>query len=167
MDLEFFLADLASRLEAAERAELAQEAWELAEAERARVALAQRLVGARGMEVGCVFSDGARLVGHVREAGKNVLVLKDATRVHYVQVARIAAVTGLKMSACQLVGVSAQRTLGMYARQLSRSRCRVIVKAAGLYVGQLVNVGADVLDLAADNGVVTVATRQVDYVTVP
>lgn len=165
MDLEFFLADLASRLEAVERAGLAQEAAELAEAERATVALAQRLSAAQGLMVGCVFSDGARLTGCVQEAGKNVLVLEETTHVHYVQVPRITAVTGLKMSASDLGGVSAKRTLGFYARQLARARRRVIVKAAGTYVGLLVNVGADVLDLRADNGILTVSTRQVDYVT--
>ncbi len=142
-------ADLAGQLEAELGSEQAGLVAELTRAERAGVALADRLRAHRG-PARLALTDSGSLVGDVRDAGADWLLLAAGTQEHLVPLAAVVAVGGLTERVAP-PDRSAVGRLGLTTalRALARDRQVVRVAAVGVQaVGLVAAVGADHVDLA-------------------
>ena len=142
-------ADLAGQLESRLGAEQAELVAELTRAERAGVALADRLRAHRG-PVRLTLADGQQLAGELTECGADWLLLAGAPYEHLVPHSAVALATGLTDRVAPAQGPATAR-LGLTTalRAVARDRRLVRVVAAGVEASGLVAaVGADHLDLA-------------------
>jgi hypothetical protein len=141
--------DLEAQLVAQERLELDAEVSERTRTERAKVALEERIVGAKGEQVAVHLAAGRRVEGAVADVGDGWFVLEDRGRPVLVPVHAVMGVVGLPH---RPRSSSAARRLGLgYAlRAISRDRRPVHVHDVygGLVSGTIDAVGADVLDVS-------------------
>lgn len=153
MRWESLFADLAAQWEAARREEDEARIADLAEAEMGRVTLADRLRATRGAALTLVLADGSTTTGTVLDAAVHWLLLADGERRRVVPVAAVAAAWPLGVAA-PAPGVVEQRlTLGHVLRALAREGTVIRLRTrAGVYLGRVVRVGADHLDLVLATG---------------
>jgi len=143
-------ADLELQLEAAEARGRDADVAELTRAERASVALVDRLRASQDhlLRVGLVH--GGTVTGLLRDAGQAWFLLADGPREHLVPLRAVAVVAGLADVAAP-PDVSALRRLGLghVLRAVARDRSVVrVATSAGTVVGRVDAVGADHVDLA-------------------
>lgn len=141
-------ADFEGQLDAAADAQFAAEVADRTRSERARVALAARLVAARGKSIVLVLVDRERVAGVITDAAASwVLVTADA-RQWWIPVRSIAAVTGVPARAGEVTAVERRLSVAHALRALSRDRAHVaITTVAGRWTGVIQQVGADYLEL--------------------
>lgn len=147
---ESLFADMESQLVAARAQELRDEVAELTRAERAQVALADRLRAVRGAHLRLVLRDGQAVDGAAVEVAPQwVLLAPDAFRRALVPTSAVGGVVGLPPSAAPPAGtVERGLSLGHALRALARDRTVVRVDAHGVAVtGRVERVGADHLDV--------------------
>ncbi|MCV2394135.1 hypothetical protein OEB99_07440 [Actinotalea sp. M2MS4P-6] len=142
-------ADLEGRLDAAEMQERADEIAERTRAERAGVALADRIRAHRG-PVDLVLRDGHRVSGEIADAAPEWALLADGPREHLVPLTAVAVLGGLTDSAAADAGLVLSRLrLGHALRGVAQDRSLVRARVAGHeLVGRVDAVGVDHLDLA-------------------
>jgi hypothetical protein len=142
-------ADLEAGLDAAVAAGRGDEVAERTRAERARVALSDRVrAHAGGLEV--LLRDGTTVRGEARDAAPAWLLLADGPREHLVPLTSVAAVVGLTDQVAAGAGpVLSRLGLGQALRGIAQDRSVVRLRVAGTeLVGRVDAVGADHLDLA-------------------
>lgn len=142
-------ADLELQLAAQERLELDAEVADRTRAERARVTMSERLVGAVDSRLAVRLAGGAVSGGVLVDTGDGWLLLEDAGRSVLVATAAIVAVHGLPLRPRD--DTRARRFgLGYALRVISRDRRPVVLvdTAGGSAHGTIDVVGADALDLA-------------------
>lgn len=141
--------DLEAQLVAQERLELDAEVSERTRAERSKIALSDRLLGATGERVTVHLAAGRRVEGLIADVGDGWFVLEDRGRPVLVPVHAVVGVVGLPH---RPRSESSARRLGLgYAlRAVSRDRRPVHVHDVygGLVSGTIDAVGADVLDVS-------------------
>ena len=142
-------ADLEARLDAVVVAERADEVAERTRAERAGVALADRVRAHRG-ELDVVLRDGFAVRGTVLDAAPQWLLLADGPREHLVPLTAVAVLGGLTDVAAGDPGVVLSRLgLAHALRGIGQDRSVVRARVAGLELaGRVDAVGIDHLDLA-------------------
>lgn len=142
--------DLEAQLAQQERAELASEVAERVRAERAQVALADRLLAASGHPLGLRLRGDVRLAGTCADVAPAWLVLHDGHASVLVPLSAVVAVDGLGVAVAPEPGLVLRRLgLGHAVRALARDRTGVSLWSdAGVLTGTIDRVGADHLDLA-------------------
>lgn len=147
---EALFADLEAQLGAARRAEANAELPERVRAERASVALADRLRAAPGERLRVWLAGGGVVEGEVVDAAAQWLLLSDGPRQVLVPAHAVAGVGGAPSIAAPPAGVVERRlSLGHVLRALARDRVAVVVLADGYELtGRLERVGADHVDVA-------------------
>lgn len=166
MRWERLFEDLEARAAASERAELAAEIDERVIAERAAVALGERLAAHRGRELGVVLVGGSRVRGVLRSvAADGFLMVADGAEL-LVPAHAVAVFEGLERRTAVRTAVEARLRVTSVLRRLAEQRSPVMVEtAAGTVSGVLVEVGADHVDIdAAEGRRATVATAAVRLV---
>ncbi|WP_062302729.1 hypothetical protein [Demequina subtropica] len=150
-------ADLEASLDGAGRAGWDEEIAERERDERARIALAGRLLAGSGAAVRLVLSDGATVAGTVADAAGS-WVLLDAPRGQVlVPLAAIAMIEGVGNAVATLTEVRRRMGVGTVLRELAESGGPVVVETlAGRWAGRIAAVGADHLDLVGDGSALTV-----------
>jgi len=141
-------ADLESQLQAAEDQERLAAVPEVTRAERAAVALADRLRGhAGGLRL--ALRDGSVVAGEVVDMGPSWVLLADGPREHLVPTAGLSWVVGLGEAAAPDAGpVMSRLTLGHALRAVARDRAVVRVRTdGGDVVGRVDGVGRDHVDV--------------------
>ncbi|WP_062518593.1 hypothetical protein [Demequina silvatica] len=159
MRWELLFADLESRLEAAERADVDVEIEERTRDERASVTLAGRLAAHHGGPVRLVLRGGTEVRGTVADvAGAWVLIDAGDGQV-LVPLAAVAAADGLGHAAAVLGEVRRRLTVAAALRELAEPGLAVTVETdGGRWRGYIGAVGADHLDLMTDAGPVAIAS---------
>jgi len=165
MRWEALFADLEAQLAAQSAAELDVEIAELTRAERATVAIADRLRAAQGAVLTLRLRGGSAVEGLVLDAAPQWLLLGAHGRRVLVPLAAVATVGGLGRQAAPQPGVVEGRlTLGHALRALARDRVLVQIDLEGVELaGRIERVGADHLDLGVGHG----DTRAGDLLAVP
>lgn len=163
-------ADLESQLDAAQARDRLADVADLTRAERAGVALVDRLRAHGPEPLTLVLRDGERVHGRVLDVGPGWLLVADADGPgeHLVPVAAVATVAGLVAAAAPPPGVVMSRlTLGHALRVVARDRAVVRLRTdAGTLVARVDAVGRDHLDAAvvhADSGRPTGERRVVPW----
>jgi sRNA-binding regulator protein Hfq len=145
--------DLEGQLAAAHDAEFATEVLELATAERASVALSERLAAAPGVTVVLHLVGGTVLRGAVADANPSWVLLHDSAREHLVPTGAIAAVEGAPDGSVPLREIERRLTLGHALRLVARDASPVLVETSGgEFRGKIGAVGADHCDVVLDSG---------------
>lgn len=153
MRWELLFADLEARLTAAERAELDAEIDERARDERADVALAGRLLAAKGRRIVLVVRGGTRVAGTLVDGAGTWALVESVTGEALVPLAAVTSIEGLPRVAAAVGAVDARLRMSTVLRELAEARVPVIVEAdGGHWRGVIVAVGADHLDLAVPGG---------------
>lgn len=143
---------------------------DLAEAERATAALADRLRARRGHPVTIRLADGSDVRGVVVDAAPQWLLVGDGTRRVLVPLEAVAAAWPLGEVAPEAGGVERRLRIGHALRALAREEVPVVVRTvAGEHRGWIVGVRLDHVDVrvalsdpheaAGAGAVVTVALR--------
>ncbi|WP_062297627.1 hypothetical protein [Demequina maris] len=157
MRWELLFADLESRLDVAERAEVDAEIAERTRDERAAVALAGRLAAQAGARVRLVLRGGARATGIVADVAGAWVLLDAADGQVVVPLAAIAAVEGLGHGAAPLTEVRRRLSLASALREVADAGLPVAVESdGGTWRGTIASVGADHLDLVSEGTMRTV-----------
>ncbi|WP_066582612.1 hypothetical protein [Cellulomonas timonensis] len=166
MRWEALFADLEAQFAAHGAAELDAQVAELTRAERATVAIGDRLRAARGGVLSVRLRGGSTAEGQVLDAAPQWLLLGAQGRQALIPLAAVVVVTGLGPYVAPSPGVVEGRlTLGHALRALARDRVLVQVEVDGTELtGRIERVGADHLDLAAGHGE---AARRDGLVAVP
>lgn len=141
--------DIEAQLERQELADVESEVAERTRAERATVALAERLLAHHGETLRLGFAGGT-VSGRVVDVAPQWVVVHDGRGDVLVPTAAVASVSGLGR-ATALPPSQVMRRLGLAhaLRALSRDRAPVrIASVAGIFTGTIDRVGADHLDLA-------------------
>jgi hypothetical protein len=143
-------ADMEAQLDAAGQLGRDQAVADLTRAERASVAIADRLRACAGMDVRLSLRDGTRVVGVVRDVGPAWFLLADNAREHLVPFSAVAMVAGLPDISAPPASVVLRRLgLGHALRAVARDRTVVrVLTTAGETVGRIDGVGADHVDVA-------------------
>ncbi|WP_062528745.1 hypothetical protein [Demequina rhizosphaerae] len=150
MRWELLFADLESRLEAEERAEVEAEIAERTRDERAAVTLAGRLAAHAGGRVALVLRGGGRVAGAVADLAGAWVLLDTAEGQAVVPLTAVAALDGLGHGSAPLTEVRRRLTLASALRELADSGLPVAVETdGGTWRGVIRAVGADHLDLDA------------------
>ncbi|MGV8967328.1 MAG: hypothetical protein ACOH2F_13745 [Cellulomonas sp.] len=151
MRWEALFADMEAQLEAAQAAERALEVADLTRAERASVALGDRLRAAHGASVQVTVAGGHRVDGELIEVAEQWLLVAEGVRRALVPLAAVVAVRGLPARSIPAHGEVARRLgLGYALRAIARDRATVRIAADGSELtGRIEWVGADHLELAA------------------
>jgi hypothetical protein len=152
---EALFDDLEAQLDAAARSDLRADVHERTRAERASVALADRVRASAGERLRLTLRGGAVLEGAVLDVASQWLLLGDGpTRRALVPMGAIAAAAGLSPHVAPPAGTVERRlTLGHALRALARDRAAVVVLCDGFEVaGRLERVGADHVDLTPATG---------------
>jgi sRNA-binding regulator protein Hfq len=145
-------SDLEGQLESARSREFEAGVREMAEAERATVDLAARLLASRGDRVSLALRNGERVSGVVVDASGAWVLLDDDPRQHLVPHAAIAVARGVSHRAAELGEVERRLGLGHALRALAREGAEVVVASTGASVwGRIRHVGADHLDVESDD----------------
>lgn len=149
-------ADLELQLDAAVSRERRDEVPELTRAERAGVALADRLRAHRG-ELAVTVHGGETCRGALLDVGPHWVLLGEGVREHLVPLDAVAHVVGLGDLAAPAAGaVGSRLRLGHALRAVARDRSVVrVLTAGGTVVGRIDAVGTDHVDVAlvrADDG---------------
>lgn len=141
--------DMELQLDALERSDREQAVADITRAERASVALADRLRACEAGDVRLVLRDGRALAGTVLDVGPVWLLLAEHGREHLVPFAAVATVAGLGPAAPPETGVLSRLGLGHALRAVARDRAVVrVLTTAGETVGRIDAVGADHVDVA-------------------
>lgn len=158
--------DLESRLAQQIAREEREAAWDMAEAEMARLGLADRLRGGIGAPTQVRTRAGQRISGELAQVGEGFILIEDAARSWLVPLVRIAVVRTQARSREASGGVLGQVRLGQALRALARAgwRVRVSVEGGEVIGGHLRRVGSDHIDLDTGAAVVTIALASVDYI---
>lgn len=153
VDWDALLADLESRFEAERRAEVAAHSAELAEAETASVALADRLRAAEGRDLHLWTRSGIPVQGVAARVDPAHVLIDEGSGIQaIVPLAVIATVLPLPGPAPSAPAPTGPG-LGAALREIARRGVRVrLVLAWGDVVGRIVRVGADHLDVVLDAG---------------
>lgn len=154
MRWEALFADLEAQLDAAAAADLAADVADLTRAERATVALPDRLRAARGADVVILVAGGETVAGELLEVAAQWALVGEGTRRALVPLWAVVAVRGHALRSAPAPGEVVRRLgLGSALRALARDRASVHLTTDGAeLVGRIERVGADHLDLAADVG---------------
>lgn len=167
---EALFADLSAQLEAASVAQREADVADLTRAERATVALADRVRAASGARLAVTLLGGERLEGQVLDAAPTWVLLASGPggAEAVVPLAAVAVVDGLRPAAAPRPGAVLSRLgLGHVLRAVARDRAVVrVLTTGGTVVGRVDSVGADHLDVAlvhADSGRPTGTTRAVGF----
>ncbi len=149
MRWQALFADLELQLDAAQMQERLDEVPELTRAERAGVALLDRLRAHSG-QVAVTVHGGECLRGSLMDVGPQWALIADGPREHLVPTWAIVLVTGLGDVAAPAPGVVGSRLrLGHALRAVARDRSVVrALTTAGAVVGRVDAVGTDHLDVA-------------------
>ena len=144
MRWEALFADMEAQLDAARTADLAAEVVELTRAERATVAVADRLRAARGAALTVRTDGGEQVSGILRDASAQWILLDAQGRSSLVPIGAVTAIRGLTPHSAGEGGVVERRlTLGHALRALARDRVIVqIVTHGGELTGRVERVGA-------------------------
>lgn len=150
MRWEALFADLEAQFDASDGADLAAEIADLTRAERATVALADRLRAAQGSGVTIVVAGGDTVAGQLLEVAAQWVLVGEGTRRALVPLGAVTAVGGLAVRSAPSDGEVARRLgLGAALRALARDRVTVRVATDGFELtGRVERVGADHLDLS-------------------
>jgi len=151
---EALFADLEAQLDAARRADLQADLGERVRAERASVALVDRVRAATGAHLRVWVAGGGVCEGEVVEVATQWLLLADGVRRVLVPAGAVAGVDGLPTVAAPPAGIVERRlSLGHALRALVRDRAAVVVVADGFELtGRLERVGADHVDVMPLHG---------------
>lgn len=148
MRWEALFADLEAQLAGVARAGDDEEVVDLAEAEMAQVALADRLRARLGREVSVRLRDGSAVHGTVVDVAVQWLLIAEAGRRFLIPVEAVAAAWPLGEVAPQAPGVERRLRLTHVLRALAREGTAVVVRTvAGDYRGWIVWVAGDHIDL--------------------
>ncbi len=150
MRWDALFADLERQLAAASARERALEVADLTRAERATVALADRLRAGLGSPVAVTVRTGTTVRGDLVDVGAAWVLLADGTREHLVPHTAVVAVTGPAHDVAPPPGAVVRGLgLGHVLRAVARDR-RVVdaLTLAGTVRGRVDVVGADHLELA-------------------
>ncbi|MDC4232681.1 hypothetical protein M3T53_02985 [Actinomyces sp. B33] len=150
MDMDLFLADLASRFDAGRREEMDGLVGELADAERASVDLGSRIRGGRGGPLTVVVRGGRSVRGRVLDAADSWVLIREDAGDRLIPVSAVSAVWPLA-TAAPGEGVIARRLgIGHVLRALADRRSPVVVDHdAGRHCGVISAVYADHLEIEA------------------
>lgn len=142
-------ADLEAQLEAAESRERLAAVPELTRAERAGVALADRLRAGTSAPLRLTLRGGEVVSGRLVDVTPQWVLLEDDAREHLVPAAAVALVSGLPSTAAPPAsGVVRRLTLGHALRAVARDRSVVRVRVdGGSVLGRVDGVGRDHLDV--------------------
>jgi hypothetical protein len=162
MRWERLFADLEARLDAEERAVAEGELSDLVRAERARLALRDRLRAHIGESLTWSLDIGeagggaeASLEGELLDVGADWVLVKAGRGEVLIPVSAVQFVAGLSRAALPAAGEVARRLrLGVVLRGLSRDRAvlDVRIRSGQLITGTIDRVGADHVDLAVHAG---------------
>jgi len=143
-------ADLEAQLEADERIGFDADVADLVRAERAALALADRLRAHQGAELTWWLRGQEALRGVLHDVGADWVLVRDAPSDVVLPLRSVVCITGLSRAASAERGVAARLGLGMVLRGLARDRSAVTIhlEPAGAITGTIDRVGADHLDLA-------------------
>jgi hypothetical protein len=152
---EALFDDLEAQLEAALRSDLRAQVDERTRAERAAVAIGDRLRASAGGRLRVTLRGGTVVEGTVVDVASQWFLLGDGPlRRVLVPSGAVVAVAGLSTHAAPPAGTVERRlTLGHALRALARDRATVVVVGDGFEVaGRLERVGADHVDLTPTAG---------------
>ncbi len=151
MRWEALFADLEAQFAAHAAADRDAHVAELTRAERATVAIGNRLRGAQGASLSVRLRTGSTVEGRVVDAAPQWVLLRAHGQQVLIPMAAVAVVAGLgRISAPDPGVVESRLTLGHALRALARDRVLVRVEVDGVELaGRIERVGADHLDLAA------------------
>ena len=152
---EALFDDMEAQLAAAARSDLRIQVDERTRAERAGVALADRLRASAGCHVRLALRGGATLEGALLDVASQWFLLGDGgSRRVLVPVDAVGFVAGLSAHVAPPPGTVERRlTLGHALRALARDRAAVVVLGNGFDVGgRLERVGEDHVDLTPATG---------------
>ncbi|MDN4474891.1 hypothetical protein QQX09_03360 [Demequina sp. SYSU T00192] len=152
MRWELLFADLESRLDAEERADVDAEIAERTRDERAAVVLAGRLAAHAGLPASVVLRGGGRAVGTVADVAGTWVLLDAPDGQAVVPLDAVAAIDGLGHASAPLTEVRRRLSVASALRELAEAGLPVRVETdGGAWRGVIVSVGADHLDLAVDS----------------
>ncbi len=147
MDLELFLHSLEAEFEARRREEHDELVGELADAERASVRMADRIVQASGKNIALILRGGQHVSGRILDATRNWLVIRESSGASLVPLGAIEAAWPLK-AGCELGGVRAGLGISSALRGLATQGVPVVIDHdAGRHAGIIREVFADHFDL--------------------
>ncbi len=150
MRWEALFADMEAQLDAARAAELAADVADRTRAERATVALADRVRAVQGTDLTLRVAGGEAVTGTVLEVAEQWLLLADGPRRALVPLGAVQVLTDLPVTTRPSAHPQVSRRLGLghALRALARDRAVVRLVADGVEaVGRLDRVGADHVDL--------------------
>lgn len=153
MRWEHLFEDMESQLAAAQAQARSDEVAELTRAERASVALADRLRSAVAPGQGPLVvttRSGEVVKGAVTDVGPAWVLVEDSAREHLVPLSAVARVSGLPDLAAPTLGPALRRLgVGHVLRAVARDRSivRLALGGAGALQGRIDAVGSDHLDL--------------------
>lgn len=148
MDLEILIADLSGRFDAHRRAELDDEADDLAHAERATVTLASRLAGATGTVVSVVLRGGEIVSGRLIEAAVTWILLKEELGSSLVPIDAVVAAHPLGGAEGAMDRIGRKLGIGRVLRELADAGEVVVIDHdAGRHRGRIVATYRDHVDL--------------------
>lgn len=168
MRWEALFEDLERQFTQAERVAEDEEVVELAEAEQAQVALADRLRARLGQEVSLRLRDGSDVHGTVVDAAVQWLLIADAGRRALIPMSAVVGARALAYAAPEAPVVERRLRLTHVLRALAREEAVVVVRTtAGDYRGRIVRVAADhaELDTGGLGGVALVLEHVVAVLT--
>jgi hypothetical protein len=152
MRWERLFADLEARLEAEERAATDSDVVDLVRAERAQLAVRDRLRAHLGESLTwALVSDDPPLTGRLLDVGADWVLVATATAEMLIPIGAVRYVAGLSRMAAPEAGEVARRLgIGVILRGLSRDRALVGVRLSGDHwvTGTIDRVGADHVDVA-------------------
>lgn len=153
-------AELAAELAAAERGEEDARLGDLVAAELATTRFADRCRARRGRELTLRLQDGSTRTGTVRDATRAWVMIAGGDRRSLVPLSAVVLAWPLHGSAPEPGPVEARIGLGHALRALAEEQAGVLVRTvAGDHHGRIVRVGADYLDLASGDTVLSVPWR--------
>jgi len=152
MRWERLFADLEARLEAEERAAAEAEVVDLVRAERARLAIRDRLQAHVGELLTWSFVTGdPALTGRLLDVGADWVLVGAASGELLIPISAVQSIAGLSRFTAPEAGEVARRLgIGVILRGLSRDRALVRVRLRGdqRVIGTIDRVGADHFDVA-------------------
>lgn len=150
MDFDLFLADLEGRFDAERREQAEALVVELADAERADVTLAARMLAGAGRPLTVLLRGGERIAGTVLDVARTWVLVGAAAGESLIPVSAIAAVWPLAGSTVDEGSVANAVGIGHILRDLAERGIEVVVDHdAGVHQGTVSAVYADHLDLEA------------------
>ncbi len=145
--------DLEGQFSAAQATEFEAGVRDLAEAERATVRLAGRLLASVGESVSLTLRGGTRVTGTVSDVAAAWVLLADGARETLVPLGAVAVATGVEHKASRLGSVAERLGLGHALRALAGEGVAVLVTTSGGDVlGRITGVGEDHMDVVMDDG---------------